>query len=140
MKAIPYISFNGNCEEAIKFYQSILGGEVFIMHFKDLPPTENFPVSEAIKDKVMHSALTFEDGNVIYFSDTTEDMPIQMGNYATIHLNVEKEETVYDFVEKLSDGGQIFMPAAKVFWGSVFGSLSDKFGIKWSVEYTLPSE
>lgn len=49
MKAIPYVTFNGNCEEAIKFYHSILGGEMECLKFKDLPVEEGVPISETWK-------------------------------------------------------------------------------------------
>ena len=133
MKAIPYLSFNGTCEEAVKFYQSILGGTITSLKFKDMPSGDGVPLSEAMKDKIMHSALTFEDGNVLYFSDTWENAQIKLGDYATIHLVVDKEQDVYDFVEKLAEGGTITMPADKTFWNSVYGSLIDKYGISWGI-------
>ena len=137
MKAIPYISFNGKCEEAINFYQSVIGGKTNLMRFSDLPSDEGIPISENWKNKIMHSALMFDDGNVIYFGDTWEDAPVRTGNYATIHLVVENEQQVYDFVEKLADGGEITMPVEKTFWNSVYGNLIDKYGISWSVEFEI---
>lgn len=137
MKAIPYLSFNGTCEEAVKFYQSILGGTITSLKFKDMPSGDGVPLSEAMKEKIMHSALTFEDGNVLYFSDTWENAQIKLGDYATIHLVVDKEQDVYDFVEKLAEGGTITMPADKTFWNSVYGSLIDKYGISWGIEFEL---
>ncbi len=116
MNAIPYISFNGTCEEAVKFYQSIIGGTISSMSFKELPAVENIPMSKSWQDKIMHSTLTFDDGNVIYFSDSWEQSPVKFGNYSTIHLVVENDKQVYDFVEKLAEGGEITMPADNTFW------------------------
>lgn len=140
MKAIPYISFNGKCEEAVTFYQSIIGGTISIMKYNDLPASEEMPVSNTWQDKIMHSTLTFEDGNVIYFSDTWEQSPVKFGNYSTIHLVVTSAKDVYDFVEKLAEGGEITMPADRTFWNSVYGSLVDKFGISWGIEFEIPQE
>ena len=133
MKAIPYLSFSGTCEEAVNFYQSVLGGTITSLKFKDMPSGDGVPLSEAMKDKIMHSAVTVEDGNVLYFSDTWENAQIKLGDYATIHLVVDKEQDVYDFVEKLAEGGTITMPADKTFWNSVYGSLIDKYGISWGI-------
>jgi len=135
MKAIPYISFNGNCEEAVGFYQSVLGGKIEIIRFKDLPEEAGIPVSDNWKERVMHCSLTFEDGNVLYFGDTWEDSPVQIGNNCTIHLTVENEKDVYDIVERLSEDGEITMPADKTFWNSVYGSLIDTYGISWGIEF-----
>ena len=137
MKAIPYLSFSGTCEEAVNFYQSVLGGTITSLKFKDMPSGDGVPLSEVMKEKIMHSALTFEDGNVLYFSDTWENAQIKLGDYATIHLVVDKEQDVYDIVEKLAVGGTITMPAEKTFWNSVYGSLIDKYGISWGIEFEL---
>jgi len=135
MKAIPYISFSGNCEEAISFYQEVLGGDTQIMKFRELPKDEGLSVSEKWMDKVMHSTLSFEDGNCIYFADTLENDNLVVGTNSTIHLNAGSEKAVYEIVEGLSKGGKITEPAGKKFWGSVYGSLTDKFGLNWGIEY-----
>ncbi len=140
MKAIPYITLNGTCEEAVKFYQSIIGGTITSISFKELPAVENIPMSESWQDKIMHSTLTFDDGNVLYFSDAWEQSPIKFGNSSTIHLVVENDKQVYDFVEKLAEGGEITMPADNTFWNSVYGSLVDKYGISWGIEFEIPQE
>ena len=137
MKAVPYISFGGNCEEAVTFYQSVIGGTLSSVKFSEMPEGEGMAVSDNWKDKIMHCAITFEDGNAIYFGDTWEGYPIQGGNYSSIHLVVDNEQDVYDFVDKLSVGGEVTMPADKTFWGSVYGSLTDKYGISWGIEFEL---
>ena len=140
MKAIPYISFNGNCEEAVNFYQSIIGGTISSMKYNEMPPDEEMPIRETWQDKIMHSALTFDDGNVIYFGDSWDQSPVTFGNFSTLHLVVENEKQVYDFVEKLAEGGEITMPADNTFWNSVYGSLVDKYGVSWGIEFEIPQE
>ena len=137
MKAISYVSFNGNCEAAIKFYHSILGGKLDILRYKDLPAEEGMPISDKWKEKVMHASIFFEDGNCLYFGDAWEESPVKMGNYSTVHLQVDAEKDVYRIVEKMSEGGEITMPADKTFWNSVYGSFVDRFGISWGVEFEL---
>jgi len=140
MKAIPYISFNGNCEEAVNFYQSIIGGTISSMKYNEMPPDEEMPIRETWQDKIMHSALTFDDGHVIYFGDSWDQSPVTFGNFSTLHLVVENEKQVYDFVEKLAEGGEITMPADNTFWNSVYGSLVDKYGVSWGIEFEIPQE
>jgi PhnB protein len=135
MKAIPYTTLNGNCEEAVKLYHSVLGGELFIMRFNEMPPEESEAISDAWKEKVMHSAITFDDGNVIYFSDSWEGSPVKIGESSTIHLAAESEKQAHDIFDKLSAGGSIMMPIEKTFWDSVYGNFVDKFGVVWSVEF-----
>jgi PhnB protein len=137
MKAIPYVSFNGNCEEAIQFYHSILGGKIEILRYKDLPAEEGIPISEKWKDKILHSSIVFEGGNCLYFGDTWENTSVELGSNYTIHLQVNSEEEVYRFVKLLGINGNITMPADRTFWNSIYGSLIDKFGISWGLEFEI---
>lgn len=69
----PHINFNGNAEEAFRFYQSVFGGEFAqIMRFKDLT-SEEFPVSENEANKIMHIALPIGN-NVLMGNDVPESM------------------------------------------------------------------
>jgi PhnB protein len=140
MKAIPYVSFNGNCEEAIRFYHAVLGGKLDILRFKDLPIDEGILISENWKEMILHGSLTFEGNNCLYFGDSWEETPVDLGTNCTIHLQVNSAEDVYRFVDKLSDGGEVTMPADKTFWNSVYGSLIDQYGIYWGIEYELKPE
>lgn len=137
MKAIPYVSFNGDCEEAIRFYHSVIGGELEILRYKDLPSGEGMPVKKTWEGKVMHASISFGGGNFLYFSDAWEETPVVVGTNCTVHLQVDSEAQAYDFVQKLSGGGTITMPAGKTFWGSVYGSLVDKYGVSWGIEFEL---
>lgn len=137
MKAIPYVSFNGTCEEALRFYHQALGGEMEILRFRDIPGDSGMEVGSSWKDKVMHSSLKFSGGNYLYFGDTWEDSPLVIGTNTTVHLQVDTEEEARKIFEKLSQGGTITMPLDKTFWNSLYGSLVDKFGVPWGIEYEL---
>ncbi len=137
MKGIPYVSFNGNCEEAVRFYHSILGGELELLRFKDMPENGGMSPGGTWNEKIMHGSLKFKGGNYLYFSDGWEDSPVVVGTNCTVHLEVDSEQDAYGFVEKMSAGGKVLMPAAKTFWGSIYGSFIDKFGVCWGIEYQL---
>ncbi|MBN2220794.1 MAG: VOC family protein, partial [Vallitaleaceae bacterium] len=121
----------------VEFYHSIIGGKLDIMLYSEMPGSEGVEISESSKGRVMHSAIVFEDGNSIYFSDAWEEALVQIGNNSTIHLVVDNEKDVYDFVEKLSVGGEITMPADRTFWNSVYGSCVDQFGVCWGIEFEI---
>jgi PhnB protein len=72
---VPYLTFNGNCEEAVKFYQKILGGESQILRFGDAPPNPNFQVPEEAKNLVLHAELR-KDGHIIRFSDSRAHLTV----------------------------------------------------------------
>ncbi len=138
MKVIPYVSFNGNCEEAMAFYQRELDGSVEVTRFEELPADANIPISESWKKKIMHGALTLPTGAIIYCGDTWEDAPVTFGSNTTIHIQVDTESDVAGMVDALSEGGEVTMPAESTFWGSTYGSLVDKYGVHWGIEFEHP--
>lgn len=137
MRSVPYLVFNGNCEDAIKLYQGVLGGEVSLMRFGEMPPSEEMPISEAWKEKIMHAELTLEEGQTIYLSDMFEGGSVKVGDNVTVHIDVDTKEDVSRIFNGLSDGATVTMPVAEQFWGAVYGSLIDKFGIGWGFHYQV---
>lgn len=135
MKAVnPYLNFNGNTEEAFNFYKSVFGGEFrMIMRMKD---AQGMTVPKGQEEKIMHIALPLDNGTVLMASDNCNDAKFKEGNnfYISIHADsVEEGEKLFD---ALAAGGKADNPFKKEFWGDYFGSLTDKFGVNWMVNYT----
>lgn len=134
MKTVnPYLNFYGNTEEAFNFYKSVFGGEFrMIMRMKDV---QGMPVPAGQEEKIMHIALPLSNGTVLMASDNCNESTFKEGNnfYICIHTDsVEEGENLY---KELSAGGNADHPFKKEFWGDWFGSLTDKFGINWMVNY-----
>lgn len=138
MRSVPYLVFNGNCEEALGLYKSVLGGAVSVMRFGEMPPSEEMPISEAWKAKIMHAELTLGEGQTLYLSDTFEGGSVKVGDNVTVHIDVDTKEDVSRFFNGLSEGATVTMPVAEQFWGALYGSLIDKFGIGWGFHYQVP--
>ena len=76
----PYLIFDGNTREAVHFYEKALGGKVMgIMTFGDMPADPNYPLTDDMKNRVMHAHLKVGEADLM-FSDTYEGMPYQPGN------------------------------------------------------------
>ena len=132
----PYLNFNGNTEEAFKFYKSVFGGEfITIQRFKDTPEADNIP--EADRDKIMHIALPVGDGTILMATDALESMghPLTVGNNFYMSVNAVSEKEADKLFAALSAGGRITIPLEKAFWGAYFGIFTDKFGIQWMINY-----
>lgn len=132
----PHINFNGNCEEAFHFYQSVFGGEfAMIMRFKDMASPEQ-PVSEKEADKIMHIALPI-GGNILMGNDVPEFMGKvnEMENRSKISISAASKEEADKLFSGLSAGGTIEVPIDESPWGSYFGMFRDKYGIEWMVDY-----
>lgn len=130
MKCDVYLTFDGNCEEAMNFYKDVLDGAFqVVMRYSEGPPEY---IVEGNADKIMHTTMTFGDGCEIKASDSFH-MPIEKGNAYHVSIMAESPEQGEGFFKGLSSGGTITMPYDNVFWGGKFGSLVDKFGIQWMI-------
>jgi len=130
MKLNPYLAFKGNCEQAMRFYEDVLGGKILMMmRFNEAPPGE-FPITDEIKDLVMHCTLEF-NGLTIFASDNMQCNP---GNNFSLSINADDDEQAIKFFDSLLEGdGKTIMPFENVFWGGKFGMLEDQFGIQWMI-------
>ena len=135
----PYLTFNGNCEEAFTFYKSVFGGDFqYVGRFKDMPPAEGSkPVPAAEGEKIMHISLPISKETILMGSDSSEafGQATIVGNNFTISINTSSQEEADKLFLGLSAGGKVTMPMSKTFWGSYFGMLTDKFGIQWMVSF-----
>lgn len=127
----PYLHFNGNCEEAMNFYQSVLGGELEISRFGDYASTD-MPVSEDQKNSIMHSTLKTNDFSFMA-SDGMRDHALAIGENISISIAGTDEAKLTKYFNGLSAGGKVTMPLSKQVWGDAFGMFTDKFGIHWMV-------
>lgn len=134
----PYLNFPGNTEEAFKFYKTVFGGELSIMHFSDTPEAEKMPAG--VKDKVMHASLPLGNGNFLMATDACEEMGFSLtqGNNVFICISPDSKEQADQFFNALSEGGKINTPLQDMFWGDYYGDLTDKFGTKWMINYSKP--
>jgi PhnB protein len=135
----PYLIFNGNCEAAFLFYQSVFGGEFpYIGKFKDMPPSddENCPPPSAEEaDRIMHVSLPIGNTILMGSDSTSQSGDVAFGNNFSVSINTESTEEADRVFNGLSVGGKIIMPMEKTFWGAYFGMFIDKFGISWMVNY-----
>ncbi|MCD9575870.1 VOC family protein [Flavobacterium soyae] len=135
----PYLVFNGNCEEAFLHYKSVFGGEFsYIGRFKEMPAAEDggcTEVSEKDANRIMHVSLPI--GNTILMgSDSSEQSgDVKFGGNFSVSVNVKSTEEADRIFNGLSEGGNVFMPMDKTFWGAYFGMFTDKFGINWMVNF-----
>ncbi|HRN26383.1 MAG: VOC family protein [Ignavibacteriaceae bacterium] len=141
MKSInPYLNFPGNTEEAFNFYKKVFGGDFLggIFRFKDTPEAEK--MNAADKEKIMHVALPMGKSNMIMATDALESMGFKLtfGNNFYISIDAESKEEADKLFNALSEGGKIEVKMADQFWGDYFGSLADKFGVRWMINYAKP--
>lgn len=134
----PYLTFNGNCEEAFNFYKSVFGGDfAYVGRFNQMPPNESKPMSEEEGNKIMHISLPISNETVLMASDSSDDYghATTIGNNFSISINAKSQDEADRLYNGLSQGGNAVMPMSKTFWGSYFGMFTDKYGINWMVSF-----
>jgi PhnB protein len=130
MQMTPYLSFNGHCEEALKFYERCLGarlGQIF--RYEGTPLAQQVPSDW--QNKVMHANLTV-GGQQLMAGDVAPDQyEVPKGFSLSLQMADTREaERIY---EELGAGGRIVMPLAETFWAARFGMVVDRFGFPWLI-------
>lgn len=133
----PYLIFNGNCEEAFLFYQSVFGGDfAYIGKFKDMPADENCPPPSAEEaNRIMHVSLPLGNTVLMGSDSTSQSGDAIIGTNFSVSINTDSRAEADKLFNGLSAGGNAFMPMSDTFWGAYFGMFTDKFGINWMVNF-----
>ena len=130
MQLNPYLIFNGNCEEALKFYEQTLNGKIeALFHFEGTPAAETAPPEW--RDKVLHATLAVDDQRLM-----ASDAP--PGHYEqpkgiSVSISLKDRDRGEKIFNALAENGTIQMPFQQTFWASGFGMCIDRFGIPWLI-------
>lgn len=139
----PYLIFNGNCEAAFLFYQSVFGGEFpYLGRFGEMPASDDPncpppPAEEA--NRIMHVSLPISKETILMGSDSTSQSgDVIVGTNISVSINTDSREEADKLFNGLSAGGNVIMQMTNTFWGAYFGMFTDKFGISWMVNFDEP--
>lgn len=129
-KLVPYLNLDGDCRAAMEFYHAVFGGDLYVQTYGEA----HQETPDAMRDRVMHARLEANAVDLMA-SDTHPEHspPYVAGNGVHLSLIGTDHDTLADWFAQLAEGGSIEMPLAKQFWGDVYGSLTDKFGMHWMV-------
>lgn len=131
-KINPFLKFNdAKCREAMNFYKDIFGGELDFMTVAGSPIEKDMPADK--KDLIMHSTLKKGDW-ILIGSDMMRDKAI-VGDNVGVSIDCESEAELREIFSKLEQGGEVFMAPEEMFWGAVFGMVTDKYGIEWMLNF-----
>ena len=132
-----YLTFDGTCAEAMRFYERTLGGRLeTLMTHAESPLANDTPPGSA--DRILHSRLVV-DGGALMASDAPAGQPYGGMHGFAIALNYTGLEEARRVFEALSAGGRVTLPLQKVFWADLFGMLVDRFGTPWIVNAVAAS-
>jgi PhnB protein len=127
----PYLTFNGNCREAMTFYQHCFDGELHMQTVGESPMADQWPA--AIQKRILHASLKRKN-LVLLASDMASEKGLIKGNIISLALGCSSEKEIRHFFRQLSDGGKITHPLHRFFDGTI-GALTDKYGMNWVLKH-----
>ncbi len=129
---ISYLTFNGNCKEAMEFYKECIGGELSFQTIGESSMADKMP--EKMRNSILHATLTI--GNVVIMAtDMTPQSGLVKGNNISLMLDCDTQEEIETFYKKLQVEGFSDHPLENTFWGAVFGDVTDKYGNHWLLHF-----
>ncbi len=129
----PYLSFNGNCREALHFYQSCFGGDLNLMRIGDSPMASHVPADA--QDHIIYGTLTTPTILIQATDAGVLGGSFAVGDNVAIGVDCLTEAEIDTLFEKLSEGGHIHTPLGDMFWGGKFGAITDRFDTSWRLNY-----
>lgn len=129
---ITYLSFNGNCREAMHFYHSCFGGKLSFQTVGEVPLSKKLPPS--MKKFILHSTLR-KKNLLLMGTDMVGDYGLIKGNTVSILVDCNSEKEIKSLYEKLGKDAIETHPIVDTEWGSMFGGLTDKYGNNWLFNY-----
>lgn len=133
----PYLTFSGNCREAMHFYKECLGGELNFQTIGDSPLASKMP--DTMQHWILHATLTNEN-TVLMGTDMVQEEGRIRGNALSMMLDCKTEQETRAVFESLSsEGGEVLHPLEITFWGALFGDLKDRYGNTWLIHFDQKS-
>lgn len=130
MQLNPYLSFNGQCEAAFKFYERCLDGKIVAMMTYEGSPMEG-QTPPKWRKKIMHARLMVGD-EVLMGSDAPPER-YEAAKGFSVTLGIENPADAERIFQALAQNGSVQMPIQETFWATRFGMLIDQFGTPWMI-------
>jgi PhnB protein len=136
-EVVPFLAFDGNCREAMEFYKRCFGAELFLLPYSEAPG-ELPPAAREAGGRIMHATLS-GGSTLLMAADVVPGTPFLQGNNFTVMIHCESQDEIERLFTELSEKGEVTMALQNTFWGARFGTLTDQFGTRWSLNFALPS-
>lgn len=129
----PYITFKGNCRQAIEFYRSALDAEVlFTQTVGESPMSQMGPA-----ENIMHCTIKVGDSNIMMSDDPNPAATTGAGNIS-LAVGLNDPARAKQIFDNLAKDGSVVMPLTKTYWAEAFGMVTDRFGVRWMVNCDAP--
>tara|TARA_R110000765_G_scaffold34845_2_gene78570 strand:- start:114 stop:521 length:408 start_codon:yes stop_codon:yes gene_type:complete len=130
-KVQPYLTFRGNCQEALNFYRDCFDAEI---QNKETYEGKEIDIPENYRNKLQHAELKGKGIHIMAY-DAAPDTPLNEGNQISLSVDLDSKEETDELFEKLSKGGRVDTPLQETSWNAYYTRFHDKFGISWMLNY-----
>jgi PhnB protein len=128
MAIYPFLTFNGNCKEAMHFYQSCFGGELQFTCLGDTPAGKQFPME--IRQLVLHARLESEHIR-LFASDLGGEEGVASGNTISLWISIAAPEQLRLVFGRLSRRGRVTAPLTPEMLDGQWATLTDQYDVQW---------
>lgn len=130
MNLSPFLLFEGNCAEAMHFYQSCLGGELEVTLLGDTPMRDQAPASQ--HDKVAYAHLSNSSIEISATDWQHQTRAPRQGNTVGLYLSGATYEDLKEVFDQLAVGADpnLLDELRHMPFGS-YGHLADRYGVHW---------
>jgi PhnB protein len=132
VKLYTQLNFGGNCEEAFRFYETNLGGQITMMMSQRQAPDAPRGASDAI----IHARMNI--GETVLIANDVPASVFQRMRSVYLYLSVDSTAEAERIHKLLADGGEVYMPMEETFYATRFSMLRDRFGVSWSIIHERP--
>lgn len=134
----PFLLFDGNCAEAMEFYQSCFGGDLMLTRLGEAPMKAQFPAEQ--HHKITYALLK---SGAVEFSATDWLHPThqrQQGNSTAMYVTGDGYDELSSIFERLKVGAspEFLVELCEMPFG-VYGRLTDRYGVEWFFRGDGPS-
>ena len=131
-----YLIFNGNCREAMTFYQKCLGGDLRVTAFGDMPGH----IPPEAKALIAHARIVEGGGPILMASDNMGAPPVAHGENFFVSIACDSSQETEKLFGALSAKGKIKMPPQETSWAERFTMFTYRFGINWMLSCEKPMQ
>ena len=130
MRINPYLSFDGQCEAALQFYERCLGGKVvYAMTYAQSPMATQ--VAPEWSKRIFHA--TFAVGDRTFGAADAPAGTYRSPQGFSLTLDIDSPAEAERVFEQLSEKATVQMPMQETAWARRFGVLTDQFGTPWII-------
>jgi len=127
----PYLLFEGNCSEALAFYQQVFDCQpAMVMPYSDYDPEGAAAPPADLPGWVLHAEMSILGTN-FWFADEVGEVP--PGRKVRLTATVPTRDKAQTLFDRLKEGAEITLPPVVTFYSAFHAALTDRFGVMWDI-------